>query len=317
MESYSALIPIRNGLRFLPKLKSYFDEIPNNFEIVIVDDHSSDGTSDFLKDWRRSDDRICLVEAHGEGVVKALNLGLSASQSTWIFRFDVDDAYRPERIPSQLSLVGQPNLVACFSDYEIVTEGGDSLGYIPSAIYSSATYLSLISSSRTPHPGAMLRREALTEIGGYQEQDLPCEDLGLWLRLKRIGDLYTIPESLLQWRMSPNSLTSANRSSMKDKRDQLIAEFFDFEFARKSFLNDSERIIESYAQQNYAVDRKLLYVLDFIKINNFRNELQLADIKFVSRYLAQLENFSGLTRLSFQRLKRDLYRHRQTKSNRS
>ena len=316
MESYSALIPIRNGLSYLPKFKSYFDAIPSNFEIVIVDDDSSDGTSSFLNEWERTDERVCLVKAKGEGLVKALNLGLSASQSDWIFRFDVDDTYQPERIASQLSLINQPNLVACFSDYKIVSESNDNLGYIPSAINSSATYLSLISSSRTPHPSAMLRREALTEIGGYKDQDLPCEDLGLWLRLKKLGNLSSIPQPTLQWRMSANSLTGANRASMMHRKNQLLAEFFDFEFARNSFLNESEEILVSYDKENYAVERKLLYIFDLIRINNFRDELHIADMKFLFRALAHFENLSGLTRLSLERFRRDIYRYQQTKANR-
>lgn len=313
-ELFSALIPVKNGLRFLPQLKLYFKSVPGNFEILIVDDDSSDGTSNFLQRWKREDGRISVIKGSGRGIVNALNLGLNATQSEWIFRFDVDDTYRPERITSQLSLLGEPNIVGGFSDYEIESDSGKHLGYIPSAINSSATYLSLISSNRTPHPGAMLRREALIEVGNYKEEDFPCEDLGLWLRLKNVGDLYSIPESLLKWRISSTSLTSQNRAAMKSKKYHLIKELFNFEYARHRFLEDSKMIIDSYINYNFANERALLYIFDFFKMNRFWNRANFNNVRFISQHLIKIENTGVVVRLMNDRLKRNRYRSRQSRS---
>lgn len=317
MESYSALIPIKNGISHLPRFRSYFEAIPENFEIVVIDDNSSDGTSNFLDQWRKRDDRISVIKGPGQGIVRALNLGLSAIESDWIFRFDVDDTYRTERIATQLSLVSKSNMVACFSDYEIESESDEYLGYIPSAITPSATYLSLISSNRTAHPSVMLRREALIAAGGYMEEDFPCEDLGLWLRLKRLGDLYSTPSPLVKWRLSSSSLTSLNRSSMQSKKSNLINDLFEFEKANHDFLQDSENVIESYRNISYGSERKLLYILDSIKLNETRNKNCFKDIRFLARNLMNFEIMNAASDLTYYKVKRNFIRSRQSRSSHS
>ena len=313
MESYSALVPIKNGINYLPRFKSFFEAIPENFEIVVIDDDSSDGTSNFLNHWRKSDDRISIIKGPGQGIVKALNLGLRAINSDWIFRFDVDDTYRTERIATQLSMVNKSNMVACFSDYEISSEFDEYLGYMPSAIFPSATYLSLISSNRTAHPSVMLRREALIAAGGYTEEDFPCEDLGLWLRLKKVGDLYSIPTPLLKWRLSSSSLTSLNRSSMQSKKYQLINDLFDFEKARREFFSDSENVLVNYKDLSYGSERKLLYIYDFVKTNRMRDKGEFRDFSSISKYLGDFGNIGALTHLSYYQLKRKFYRKSQSR----
>lgn len=317
MESYSALVPVKNGINHLPRLQSYFNTIPDNFEIVIIDDNSSDGTSSFLDQWRKNDDRITVIWGPGKGIVQALNLGLNMIKSDWIFRFDVDDIYRTERIATQLSMVTKPNMVACFSDYEIISENMQNMGYMSSPVGPSATYLSLISANRTAHPSAMIRREALLAAGGYLDDDFPCEDLALWLRLKKMGDLFSSPVPLMQWRLSSSSLTTLNRTKMRSKKSQLIHEFFDFDEAANIFLQDSESVIESYRNLSYGAERKLLYLLDFYKLNKIRNTNTSKHIPFIARNVLNFGNIDAISNLTYYKMKRSLARSRQARSSNS
>lgn len=313
MDSYSALVPIKNGIKYLPRFKSYFDAIPDNFEIVIIDDNSIDGSSDFIDRWRKNDDRVSVIKGPGVGIVQALNLGLHAIKSEWIFRFDVDDTYRSERITTQLSMVNQSNIVACFSDYEIGSESDEYLGYVPSAIFPSATYLSLISSNRTAHSSVMLRREALIAAGGYQEDDFPCEDLGLWLRLGMVGDLYSIPKPLLRWRLSSSSLTSVNRSSMQLKKYQLINELFEFEKVTDNFIQNADSLIESYRNLSHTSERKLLYMLDLIKVNKIANKNDFKDLRLLTKNFGTFKDLKAVSNLTYYKLKRNLERRKQAR----
>ncbi len=314
MESFSALVPIRNGIDFLPRFTKYFEAQHVDFEIVIVDDNSTDGTLAFLKAWEKRDRRIKLIKNRGRGIVSALNAGLKEIKSDWVFRFDVDDTYSHDRITSQWKEIERPNLVASFCDYKIVGEENENLGFIPTAIDPVATYVSLISSNRVPHPGAMLRQSALVDVGGYSERDLPCEDLGMWLRLKDVGELYTLPKHLLNWRLSSKSLTGIHRREMSKKRHELLTESFDCQKLRKSISRDFDRILDSYDSYDYRNERKLLYLLDLLKVRNLCGEPFISETRRLIRHLASVQHIGVFNSLIYDKFMRDQYRRNSSKS---
>jgi glycosyltransferase involved in cell wall biosynthesis len=136
----SGLLPIRNGEKWLDStLKDIASILNSDDELVIVNDGSTDGTSRILNDFR-ADFSIKIIETKGLGLVKALNLGLKNSINDWVARFDVDDTYLANRLEEQFRYL-KPGVVAIFSDFEVVTPNGNSLGYIDSPVFSTAIFL--------------------------------------------------------------------------------------------------------------------------------------------------------------------------------
>ncbi len=193
----TALLPVKNGMKYISRARRQVaSTCRDKDEIIIVDDNSTDGTFAELERWASQDHRVRILKNPGDGLVSALNLGIRESTNKWIARFDVDDTYNFERIQKQSNMV-QPNVVAVFSDYEVLRPSGKSLGVIPSPVDSDAVDVSLVSSRRTPHPSVLFLKDAVISVGGYLPQDFPAEDLSLWLRLSREGLLKSIPEVLL------------------------------------------------------------------------------------------------------------------------
>jgi glycosyltransferase involved in cell wall biosynthesis len=220
----SAVVPIKNGEKFLSKfLPQVIKNLDYSDEIVIVNDRSTDRTESIVKEWASKYLQIRLINNTESGLVSALNLGIRESSFDWIARFDVDDSYSDDRLKKQRELISSET-VAIFSDYEIMGSGKFPLGTIHSPISPLACSLSLISSQRTAHPSSIFNKNAFKFVGGYRKGDFLVEDLSLWLRLSRIGDLVSIPQSLLKYNLNRNSVSMQNREEMKKNKKKVMSE---------------------------------------------------------------------------------------------
>jgi glycosyltransferase involved in cell wall biosynthesis len=283
-------MPIRNGIEFLPQSKSdiTLNARPQD-EILIVDDNSEDGTILFLKTWQKQDPRVRILTnpANNQGIANALNLGISESSHSLIGRFDVDDKYDRNRLKKQLTEQNKSNCVGVFSDYSFFSESKNYLGKMPSPIYPAPTSVSLLTNRRTPHSSALLLKSAIIESGGYRQQDFPAEDLSLWLRMSRSGDLISVPETLLNYRISTNSVSSLRQKEMISRRKALQKEIGinkrDLNFA----VTNLKSILFSYTGQPDEDLRRILFLkdlADYYKMHASKREL----LGFLSKILVEV-----------------------------
>ena len=260
------LLPVKNGEQFLAgAIEMISQNVAMQDEIVVVDDYSDDGTARILKNWQSSDHRVIIAKPEKGGLVDALNLGIRISSHQWIARFDVDDFYHPDRLSFQRRSIDSAT-VAIFSDYKFVDSAGKiSLGVIPTGVSASATSVSLINGLRTPHPSVLFRREAAIEAGFYRNQDLYCEDLSLWLRLSRLGNLITVPETLLGYRIQSKSVSIVNGKKSKSNKQKVIEEiginFQDLYNLREEI----EATLECYEELKFSTRRTLLLLMDLLQ----------------------------------------------------
>ena len=211
----SVLLPIFNGEKFLDEcLASLLEQSFEDFEIVAVDDGSSDGSAEILKVWRSRDSRIRILTRPHSGLVEALNAGLSACRGELIARMDADDKVHPRRLELQaqafedspdLDVVA--SLVTHFPD-ETLREGLRIYeGWLNSLVTHDQILRERFIESPIPHPAAMVRRSVLEEARGYREVGFP-EDYDLWLRLAAAGKRFgKVPEELYFWRHHEARLT--------------------------------------------------------------------------------------------------------------
>lgn len=211
----SVLLPIFNGEKFLDEcLASLLEQSFEDFEIVAVDDGSSDGSAEILKVWCSRDARIRVLTRPHSGLVEALNAGLSACRGELIARMDADDRVHPRRLELQAQAFEESpdldvgaSLVAHFPD-ETLREG---LRIYENWLNSLVTHDQILRErfieSPIPHPAAMVRRSVLEEASGYREVGFP-EDYDLWLRLAAAGKRFgKVPEELYFWRHHEARLT--------------------------------------------------------------------------------------------------------------
>lgn len=211
----SILLPIRNASRYLDLcLESLAGQSMADFEIVAVDDASSDATPEILKAWKGRDTRLRVIQGAGAGLVAALNLGLQHCDADLVARMDADDSAHPERLTRQVELFeSQSDLVVagCLVKHVSDSEVGEGLRvyerWLNSLVTHEEMYRERFIESPMPHPGAMFRRRAILDAGCYRDISWP-EDYDLWLRLLESGHRFAkVPQVLHFWRDRPDRLT--------------------------------------------------------------------------------------------------------------
>jgi len=225
MPSVSVLMPCFNAATTLDEaLNSLVTQSFLDFEIIAVNDGSSDSTPMILSDWALKDRRIKVLDQPHHGILVALNTGIQACAGPYIARMDADDRCHPKRLEHQFSfLESHPEvavvgcLVAGFPDNEVRRGFQIYLTWLNSLVSDTDIRREIFIESPLAHPSVMMRKDWLVKVGGYLEKGWP-EDYDLWLRLYLVGARFSkIPEVLLYWREFPQRLTrSDSRYSLEN-----------------------------------------------------------------------------------------------------
>ena len=257
----SALLPVRNGEIWMPgAIDNLNRTLTSEDEIIFVDDGSSDNTVKIIKSAQLKAPLILLTNQK-PGLVAALNLGISHANNQWIARFDVDDYYFNNRIDIQFENI-QDDVVAIFSDFMICGESGEYLGYIPSPLTHTAIYFSLLNSERNAHPSVIYKKEAVIKAGGYLEEDFPCEDLSLWLRLAKVGKLSGIPQPILKYLLRENSITGSRYLEAKAKTLITLRRYFDFHATLE--VSEVQQSMQFYRKVSHSIERRIFFIRDIL-----------------------------------------------------
>lgn len=263
--SVTALIPIRNGAEWIKPFINYLTlELREDDEALFIDDNSIDDSYSLVQKLISGIPNARILQNSGDGLVDALNLGLTEARRQWIARFDIDDVYSLGRLDCQLSLLHSDTGLV-FGDYSFFGNGKTFLGVIPSAIWDFPTKLSLLSSQRTPHPLALFKKSIALEAGMYEREDYPAEDLGLWLRIARHSKLVTIPIVLLKYNLRQNSISSSRYYEIKNLTKQILNKY-PLTFPEETLsLGSINSIVKNYSEFTYGDERKILFILDVLR----------------------------------------------------
>ncbi len=218
--SLSVLMPVYNARRYVAKaVESILDQDFVDFEFLIIDDGSTDGSAEILDDYARRDPRIRLVRRENRGLVASLNEGIALARAPFIARMDADDIALPHRLRVQADfLAAHPEVVCAGGGIDVIDEKGRRITRIPVA-QGNARIQELALQGKTPicHPTAVMRKEAVLAAGAYDPDMMLAEDLDLWLRLGEQGELANVPETVLQYRLHPASVSEAAGSRQIDR----------------------------------------------------------------------------------------------------
>lgn len=211
----SILMPVRNEARYLPAaLTSMQRQTLPNWELVAVDDGSTDATHDILVAAQAADNRIRIIRSSGVGLVAALNAGLQECRAPYIARMDGDDICHPRRLADQAEYLDhhpEVHLVACgFRHFPRSGLKDGMLAYEAwqnTLISHELIMRDLFVESPFIHPSIMVRRELLISMGGYRDKGWP-EDYDLWLRMAAANARFArLDSTLLFWRDHPERST--------------------------------------------------------------------------------------------------------------
>lgn len=203
-------IPVFNAMPYLPEsLDSILRQSYADFEILIINDGSTDGSREYLQTLR--DPRLRVVNQENSGITATLNRMLAEVDTPWLARHDADDVAYPQRLARTAKFIEQfPDAGMFFSLAEYYPKG--SVGLFRSTKGTPQQIRKLVKSGYLPaicHPSVTLNVEKAIVAGGYRF-DLHVEDIDLWWRLALREDLRLIPEVLVGFRQNLASVSSAN-----------------------------------------------------------------------------------------------------------
>ncbi len=211
----SVLLPVRDGGPFLAQaIASLRSQTMPDFEVIAVDDGSTDDSLDQLEAWAEDDHRVRVMSQPNGGIVAALEVARAQARGSYLGRMDADDIAAPARFERQLALVA--------SDDSLVAVGCQVEYFPEKALRDGARrYQEWINALTTPdeiardifiecplaHPTLLASTRGVAEVGGYQTNGW-AEDYDLILRLWEAGGRFAnVPEVLFKWRERADRLS--------------------------------------------------------------------------------------------------------------
>ena len=215
MPRVSVLLPCYNAAETLDEaLKTLAAQTLPDFEVVAVDDGSTDDTGAILKKWVARDSRFRTFSISHAGVIAASNAGMAACRAPYIARMDADDRSHPERLEKQVYYLDtHPEIALVSSLVKAFPPEGVGEGFriyvewLNSLVSDAEIRREIFVESPLPNPSVTIRSEWIQRMGGYRENGWP-EDYDLYLRMFIAGAHFAkIPQVLHEWREHPNRLT--------------------------------------------------------------------------------------------------------------
>lgn len=201
----SVVMPVHNAVPFLDaSISSILNQTIPDFEFVILNDASTDGSDRVLREWEKRDRRIRVIETDRKlGLAGSSNLVVSTSVAKIVARMDADDISHPDRLKRQFEIMtSHPDVVVVGT----LCDGIDAAGRRTRPrdrwrIRRRSMYIPF------PHGSAMFRREAFDRVGGYREEFVSGEDQNFFFRMTELGRVVTLPDVLYHFRYHTDNTT--------------------------------------------------------------------------------------------------------------
>ena len=187
-----------------------------DFELIIVDDKSTDKTLDIIKSY--DDLRIRIFECPHD-YIKSLNTGMKHCRGEFIARMDADDKMMPKRLEKQLGIMRQyPEMTVCFSWAYTFGHREGLFGYGAKEWVENALF-GLLTGNFLTHPSAMFRKSFFKQHRIRYKNYPYAEDYKLWADIARLGGkFYVIPEPLISYRISPTQVSHTHHEEQNKTR---------------------------------------------------------------------------------------------------
>lgn len=233
MTNASIVLPVRNAAKTLSEcLESIRRQTYNDWELVVVNDGSTDDTLSILENFSQSDSRIKILSPGRIGLVPAINLGHTYATADLVARMDADDIMHPERLARQVDYLQEhteidvlATQVRLFPEEEIQAGYREYIRWQNDCLTPREIAENIYVESPIANPSVMFRRQIYEQHGPYQDGLFP-EDYEFWLRLHAAGvKMAKLPQVLLDWRESAGRATRVDPRFSRDAFNNVRADY--------------------------------------------------------------------------------------------
>ena len=216
----SVVMSVYNGAKYLLQaVESILNQEGVEFEFIIVNDGSKDGSGDILADYASRDKRLQIIEQENQGLTAALIKGCSLARGKYIARQDADDISMPGRLKRLVDLIESGQKIVFVSSWVQYLGPENELVYevVRPEEPEIATRILMHEKKGPPaHGSVMFRTDAYRAAGGYRNEFYYGQDSDLWLRLGQLGCIASyVQQFLYKYRYSPDAISVSMRDLQK------------------------------------------------------------------------------------------------------
>lgn len=242
----SVVMPCFNAEKYIrPAIESILNQTFGDFELITVEDGSSDRTHEIISEYAGRDRRLIpIFNDENIGLTASLNKGIDAARGEFIARMDADDISYPERFEKQVAyLRANPDVCMVATSRERIDEDGNILSRKSFEPGKEKLRERMKVTCSVPHGSIMFRRKEVIELGKYREGILYAEDYDLWLRMIEKYNIDVLPDILFKFR-----LTTECRSIAESRQDKYYHNLVR-QFARERELHGKDSYDEHLSKR--------------------------------------------------------------------
>ena len=258
----SIIVSIYNSDKTLSKMiESVLNQTCQNFELILINDGSTDNSLDIVKRFMKADERIVHIDKENSGLTKSLNIGLKRAKGKYIARIDADDIWKKDKLEKQIKFLKENQ------DYALVGTAYDEIDELGNIIYLKQRVPlllqhkdiinNIVKYNPFLHSSVLFRKDILENIGFYNESFKYTQDYEYWIRIMSQYKVANLEEILTSRRYSSGMI-----SIQKEKEQRM--------YAIKSKLLAVNLLSKSIIEYKYLINDILVYILPQVIVNFIR-----------------------------------------------
>ena len=299
MPLVSVIIPVFNGEKTIQEtIESVLNQTLTDLELLVINDGSQDGTLDIVK--RIPDSRIQIFSYPNAGQSTSRNRGIELAKGEYVSFIDADDLWTPDKLEAQLqALQAKPKAGVAYSWTNWIDESSQLLGKGSYNTEQGEVFAKLLLNDFVANgSNVLIRREALTEVGGFDPLVTPAEDWDLWLRLAIRYEFVAVRSPQILYRISPHS-ASFNVWKMEASSLQVIDKAFaaapqSLQYLKPQCLGNRYKYLTFKAIEGYPERNKGIAAIRFLW-NAIKNDPSLLRAKVIWKVLFRIAAITLLT----------------------
>jgi glycosyltransferase involved in cell wall biosynthesis len=278
MPKVSVIVPTHNGLKYLPEtIDSILNQTFQDFELIIVDNGSTDGTDEWVKSLDNPKVKYHWQEDSG-CPAGSRNTGLKLVQGEFIAFLDADDIWMPEKLEKQIKLFDNPAVGLVYSGAAYIDGDGNHLPDKKKNYYRGDVLCRLLKTNVITTSTVIVKRNLIIDNDFcFRSGRKGTEDWDLWLRLAKLSEFDYVDELLIKYRIFPASISRNADLMFKSAKTTLE----DFQKELDAGAEDYKRIMK--ASNLGLAHHEFHYALQFLKNGNIANVISMLFLAFRHR----------------------------------
>ncbi len=258
----SVILPTYNRCGFIGKaIESVIAQTYTAWELIIVDDGSTDQTENVVKIYAGRDSRIRYIKQKNAGCASARNRALAEAKGQYITFLDDDDLFRPDKLSVQIEFLEKnPQFGFVYSDSKLIDRDGNHLRNIPEVPQTS--FLELIMGFAVPPIAILARKECFDKVGGFCTKLRSSDDFDMWLRIAKEFPIAYYPNMVASYIWHDSNLTLNQRKTTcnlmfiykrltkqnlsKEEREQVTRAVLQFTYWYADEMREQKKYAEAF-----------------------------------------------------------------------